>query len=1280
VVEKVTEINMTNAKRTTLRTFVLMGAVVGMTLGNVAEAQVAFRSATSAFIAGGGGTPVAPTLRSSAGAVLKTGPTRLYPINVPADVNPTVRGTWPQNSVPNATRGLWRAMNSTSSSGTSAFITPSGSASPGRYLVIKSVSEPLPTAQTISGTLNWVFGAQENNQGLNAYTKLHVYVLREPDTVVGNLFADYEDGGPEWTTGAVGSGPAGGIAKTLSSVAAQAGDRIVVEAGFLAWSTRTDVGRIYYGGGPATEMTIGGIATANYAWFEFSQDLFGSVIPKPQGTVAGDVMIASISVRPNTATITPPPGWTPMQRINNTTAPASSLAIYRRTADASDSSVYGYTWTTSGATSAVGAIRTFSGVDTANPIDVENSQATVGTSGIHLTPDVTTTVANTMLVTTHHTAAGGLYWAISPSGMTKNFDVGTVGTGTGTLMSGHTVVQATAGATGTKQAVVMNNSAYPGAAHILALRGVGAGGSTTLTINKPAGVVQNDMMIASIAVGPNTATVTPPSGWALVRRTDNATASNSLAVYTKLAGASEPASYDWTLSSGHTGAAGGIMAFSGADPTIEADSGVNTPAGTASTTNPVTTAFSNTMIITSHVGSSAGGGPITWTPPSGMSETVDAMGGFQALEMNYVLQSGAGASGAKTATASTPVTGNAHILALRRALGAFNAFETATAAGAITGVIKTKIAGTTVSLDTTAVNAAKTAVASTYVGTVRIEVLDTSNNSGVLDPTTNCNSSWTLIQTLSDVTFTAADNGRKNISFTQANSYPNARLRMSAPAGAPSITACSSDNFALRPNQFTNVLVTDTDAQTAGTARTLNNLSAPGGVVHKAGRPFTVQATAVNGAGTPATTTNYTGTATATLTDCGATNACLASGFGTLTVGTSFVGGQLTSNAATYSEVGAFTMELVDSTFASVDAADGSTAAEREIHSNTPINVGRFVPDHFAVTLNTPTFGTACSGFTYVGQPFNYTVAPVITVTAQNVANVTTANYTGALWQITNASLTGKSYTAASGTVDATGLTGTDPVIADSGSGVGTLSFRTPSFFAAGTGFFFTRTNTPVAPFDAEVSLAINVIDADGVTYASNPARFGQASAGHGIAFSDGNALTTNDKQMRFGRLAVKNANGSQLVPLAVPIEAQYWGYINPPTNTVLAFITNTADSCTAINNNNVAMSGFTNHLSACETAVSGAGTLSSGRKTLLLPAPGSGNDGSVLLTLNLSNANSGTTCTTVNGSTVTATGANRGYLQGKWTGLNYDQNPSARATFGGFKGAEEVIFMRENF
>jgi hypothetical protein len=49
-------------------------------------------------------------------------------------------------------------------------------------------------------------------------------------------------------------------------------------------------------------------------------------------------------------------------------------------------------------------------------------------------------------------------------------------------------------------------------------------------------------------------------------------------------------------------------------------------------------------------------------------------------------------------------------------------------------------------------------------------------------------------------------------------------------------------------------------------------------------------------------------------------------------------------------------------------------------------------------------------------------------------------------------------------------------------------------------------------------------------------------------------------------------------------------------------------------------------------------------------------------------------------GGTVSAAGANRSYLQGNWTGATYDQNPNARAAFGTFKGAEEVIFIRENF
>ncbi len=606
--------------------------------------------------------------------------------------------------------------------------------------------------------------------------------------------------------------------------------------------------------------------------------------------------------------------------------------------------------------------------------------------------------------------------------------------------------------------------------------------------------------------------------------------------------------------------------------------------------------------------------------------------------------------------------------------GGFNAYETSTAAGAVSGVIKTKIAGSTISLDVIALNAAKTAIETTFTGTVRVEVLNASDNSGALDGN-GCRPTWTVIQTLSpDPTFVAGDNGRKTISFTQANSFPNARLRITFPAGAPTVTGCSSDNFAIRPNTFASFAVTDTDWQTAGTVRTLDNTGANGGNVHKAGLPFTVRADAVNGAGTPAVTTNYTGTPTLTLSDCGGMPACPAA-LGTVTLGASFVAGVLTANTASYSEVGSFALQLVDDTFSSVDAADGSTPAERNIVSST-INVGRFVPDHFDVTAVTaPVFRTfddaACAtrSFTYIGQRFGYATTPAAMIAAKNSSGGTTTNYTGALWKLTNASA---SQTFANSPVIALDTAGISaPTVSETaGTGTGTFTANASDAIA-----FVRDTASPQAPFNANLSLTISVSDAteagasQGTITTGAPLVFN--GVGSGIAFDSGNA-------MRYGRLVIRNANGSQLVPLPVQVEAQYWS--GAPTN---AFITNTQDNCTTIAAANDAMGNYTGNLSGsptCETAVSGGGTLSAGRRTLQLAAPGSGNNGSVDLTVNLGTAASGTTCTTVGGAPVAATTANLPHLQGNWTGGAYNVNPSARATFGVFKGAEEVIFQRENF
>ncbi len=354
--------------------------------------------------------------------------------------------------------------------------------------------------------------------------------------------------------------------------------------------------------------------------------------------------------------------------------------------------------------------------------------------------------------------------------------------------------------------------------------------------------------------------------------------------------------------------------------------------------------------------------------------------------------------------------------------GSFNAFETSTAADAITGVIKTRIAGSAFSLDVVAISAG--AQQNSFSNNVKVELLANTGTVGSGYGADNCPTSNSVVQTIASA---AIASGRSTVNFSAvADAYRDVRVRISYPTTSPTVTGCSTDSFAIRPNAFTNFTATDADAQTAGTARTLNSATF-GAMVHKAGRNFTVKADAVNAAGTPAITTNYSGAPTTTLAACGGSAPCTP-GFGALTLNTAFSSGQLASNAASYNEVGSFTLQLADSTFASIDSSDGSTLAERTIQSSA-INVGRFVPDHFAVALNAPLLQTACTAgaFTYTGQTFGYLTAPVMTVTAQDASNNTTTFYDGSWWRITNTSATGKTYAAVTGTLDTSGITGTDP-------------------------------------------------------------------------------------------------------------------------------------------------------------------------------------------------------------------------------------------------------------
>lgn len=424
---------------------------------------------------------------------------------------------------------------------------------------------------------------------------------------------------------------------------------------------------------------------------------------------------------------------------------------------------------------------------------------------------------------------------------------------------------------------------------------------------------------------------------------------------------------------------------------------------------------------------------------------------------------------------------------------------------------------------------------------------------------------------------------------------------------------------------------------------------AGGAVFIAAGRPFTATVTALESGGSA--TPNFGRESPPESVKFDASLVLPVSGNAPAVSGLpgAFGGGVATGTAFSWPEVGI--IRLVPR------VADGSYLGSGDVIGTTSGNVGRFIPDNLAVALNVPVIGTGCGagGFSYLGQPLTFTVPPVITTTARSASGSTTQNYTGPLMRLTNASLTGRSYTPtpAAPALDISGLPATagDPVIADQGGGVATLTF------GSGSGLKFSR-GAAIAPFTASIALSINVIDQDGVA-APNPVSFGSSG---GMAFSAGS-------NQRYGRLALRNAVGSELLDLPVPLTTQY--YLNGSAG----FVTNTDDVCT--NAPALVFSNYQAGLSAGETCardagspgVSGAGcsvpapagsryrsTALAGDFNLNLAAPGSGNSGSM---------------------SVTATAPP--WLQYLWNaagGLN--SSPTAQAAFGVFPGPASRIYQRE--
>lgn len=355
---------------------------------------------------------------------------------------------------------------------------------------------------------------------------------------------------------------------------------------------------------------------------------------------------------------------------------------------------------------------------------------------------------------------------------------------------------------------------------------------------------------------------------------------------------------------------------------------------------------------------------------------------------------------------------------------------------------------------------------------------------------------------------------------------------------------------------------------------------------------------------------------------------------------TAYSGGRAASSTLSYSEVGSVTLEATASDYL------GTTGVTV---TGTSTVVGRFYPWAFELPAGASIISACVPGgglldTTYMDQPFNRLQT---TLEAQAQGGTRTQNYHDATYLFTQAP-----DWLAENADDGTDLSSrlslpaqpwvNGQIVVDTTA----AQFRRPP---TGAG-----SDDPDGPYDS-LQLGVRVLDPGGGRVATPDMNPAAAGCGAGC---DARALGTAQR-LRFGRLKLSNASGSELAVLPVPMRAQYYNGTG--------FVTNTDDRCTTVAVGAVTLGNWQRNLNAGETTSSVAGSVgidtpaaSAGRVDL--SAPGSGNSGSVDVTVDLSA---------------------QAWLRGRWDATDqggdsrwYDDDAVARATFG--VARDRVIFRRE--
>lgn len=326
--------------------------------------------------------------------------------------------------------------------------------------------------------------------------------------------------------------------------------------------------------------------------------------------------------------------------------------------------------------------------------------------------------------------------------------------------------------------------------------------------------------------------------------------------------------------------------------------------------------------------------------------------------------------------------------------------------------------------------------------------------------------------------------------------------------------------------------------------------------------------------------------------------------------------------------------------------ASGSYLGTGDVVGDQEPYVGRFIPDRFDVVVSehgeVEPYCTDSTAFAYMGQDLTWTsgLQPALTLDALNANGDLTRNYTLGNFQRLSAADLDPNRAPGSSDLNADDVDGNPfPVTSTLNSGSLSVIARGQLQYLFASDDVITYEKSPqtrVPAFTPNYRIELTgLADADGVTSPQIPVAIDPIFG----------------MDMRYGRLLLENAYGPETSDLEMPFQLEYLG--------ADGFALNSADGCWAYNTGadvTLDQSG----LSGGNTSViASSGTVSGGEpevgEELILEAPGAENRGDVI-----------------------ATFAAPQWLQDDFNEDGTLEDPSARATFGVYRGNDRIIYWRE--